>query len=608
MFKSGAAFLAVFLVLSPAHANDAAKILAANKAASGNWSGKETLTLSYSYAGQGLDGTSQSKIDVRQGRFVDSYDIAPDTGASGFDGAHAWEKEPSGTVTNQAGGDVLPLAVNEAYRDRNGWWRPGFGGATVTGAGSNTDMSGTFDVLTVTPKGGKSFEAWFDSRTHLLARTVEKQVTLTYTTSYRDYSPVDGAMIAHRLIVTDGTSVADAQTYTLVSARFSKALPASAYARPKAELHDYAIAGGAPSTTVPFRLLNNHIYADVSVDGGAPMPFIFDTGGHDILTPDTARMLHVRSAGATASTGGGDAVVQSGEARVESIRVGDATITDQPVSVLQFSAPGVEGIREAGMVGYEFFARFVMRIDYGRQTLTFFDKRAFDPKTAGTPVPMALYHQFPEVRGSYDGIPARFGIDTGARSPLLLTRPFAEQHKLRDGAAKGVDAMTGWGVGGPTRSFVERGGDLVLGGVTIPHPVTMLSTDKGGAGGSDAFPNNVGGGVLKRFVVTFDYDRGLLYLKRIDAPVADLDTFDRAGAWFNDSPEGFEVIDITHGGPAEASGLKKGDFVTAVDGVPAGRIHLYDLRMRLRDDPPGTVVTLAVKGGGDVKVTLRDQI
>ena len=49
-----------------------------------------------------------------------------------------------------------------------------------------------------------------------------------------------------------------------------------------------------------------------------------------------------------------------------------------------------------------------------------------------------------------------------------------------------------------------------------------------------------------------------------------------------------------------------GDIVTAIDGKPATGIVLPDLRKRLRNDAPGTVVTFAVKGKGDVKVALRD--
>ena len=52
-------------------------------------------------------------------------------------------------------------------------------------------------------------------------------------------------------------------------------------------------------------------------------------------------------------------------------------------------------------------------------------------------------------------------------------------------------------------------------------------------------------------------------------------------------------------------------MISAVDGKPATSIALYDLRKRLRNDPPGTRVTFTIKREDktrDVVVTLKDQI
>jgi hypothetical protein len=599
--------------IAPARAaSDVNTILAANRAAMGGdaWSGKITLDSHFAYVGQGLTGTTSSLIDFQHGAFVDSYQIGPSSGANGFDGTRAWEKEPSGISTDQAGGDVLQLAINEAYRDSNLWWRSDRGGAHISSGGRTTTNHETFDVLTVTPRDGKSFDAWFDADTHRLARTVESQSLQTITTFYTNYADVDGVPIAHTLVIDDGSGTANRQTMTLTSARFEPARALAAYARPATALHDSSLAGNVSETTVPFQLINNHIYVQASINGSKPLTFIVDTGGHDILTPETAKKLGVKTQGSQTAGGAGDKVAQSGLARVESISVGAATLTRQTVTVLQFSN-AAEGIDEQGMIGYEFFARFITRIDYGKHQITFIDKQHFDPKDAGTPVRFRFYHQFPEVLGSYDGIPGRFGIDTGARTALSLTRPFAEKNHLREREKNGVEALTGWGVGGPTRGFVFHGNNLKLDGLTIASPLTEFSLDKGGAGGVDAFPNNVGGGVLKRFVVTFDYDHQLMYLKPIEGKIDDLDTFDRSGMWINQVAQGFEIVDVGNGTPAAVAGLRAGDIITAVDGKPVTAIKLYDLRKTLRNSASGTTldVIFSRKGAAhDTRLTLRDLI
>jgi S1-C subfamily serine protease len=174
-----------------------------------------------------------------------------------------------------------------------------------------------------------------------------------------------------------------------------------------------------------------------------------------------------------------------------------------------------------------------------------------------------------------------------------------------------VDAVDGWGVGGPSTGYVTRGKSMTLGSVAVDNiVVTMANQIKGAFAGSD-YSGNIGGGILKRFVVTFDYGNQTMYLKPLPGPVADTGTFDRSGMWINVGDGGFKIVDVTKGGPAEAAGLKAGNVVTEVDGKPAADTHLYDLRLRLRNEKPGTVVNLRVKDGStvkNVKVTLRDQI
>ena len=607
--------LAVAFSLSPfaaLAADHAAQVLAANQTATaGNqWQAKDDLELRYDYKGQGMTGQVNFTQDVKRGRFVDRWVNAPTDNATGFDGKTAWEQEPSGTATPQEGGDVRQLAVNEAYRLQNLWWRGDRGGATVVDAGRKSKDGKTYDVLTVTPKGGKPFDAWFDSATHLLTRTVETNVTLTITTDYSDFAPTDGVQLAHTVVIDDGSGESGRQTMKLSSAKFSAAANETSFALPKTNLQDSGFASGVTQTTVPFLLANNHVYIQASFNGGKPLNVIVDTGGHDILVPDSAVELGLKVQGAQPSTGSGSGVTLGGVTRVQSIRVGDAIVKDQPISVLTFSN-AAEGVDEQGMIGYEFIARFITRFDYGKHELTFIDKEHFDPRDAGTPVPFRFYHQFPEVLGSYDGIPSRFGIDTGARNVLSLTSPFAQRNHIIEREKNGAKALTGWGVGGPSYGYVFRGKDLRLGDVTVKSPLTEFNLDKGGVGATEAFPNNIGGGLLKRFVVTFDYDHQLMYLKPIAGKVDDLDTFDRSGMWLNVADKGFGIVNVGEGTPAAKAGIAAGDIVVAVDGKAASSMHLYDLRRRLRNDPPGTQVALTVERNGKprkVTLVLRDLI
>jgi len=589
------------------------EILSANKAATGGdaWTGKAALKLDYAYSGQGLTGKTTSLDDLKAMRWVDTYALGPINGGNGFDGSKAWEKEPSGTAAYQEGGDAQPLAINEAYRRANLWWKPGFGGASVS-AREETQDGTAYDVLTVTPKQGAAFDAWFDAKTHLLVRIKENHSGLSITTLLSDYRSFDGVKLAGKTVVTTGGDKKYDQTQLLTTAVFLPEQPAEAFAMPESKAGDFTIAGGAKQTSIPFTLINNHIYADVKVDGKGPYTFIFDTGGLNLVTPTLGKELGLKIEGKLEGRGAGEKTVEAGVTEVKSLQLGDATMTDQAFMAFPLDAmSNVEGTPMIGMVGFQTFRRFITRIDYGTHTMTLIDPKAFDAKDAGTPVKIVFNGNTPEVDGSYDGIAARFQIDTGSRSALTLTSPFADTHKLRDTQTKMVHAVDGWGVGGPTYSDVVRGGKLTIGGVEVDRPVTGMSTDKKGAFADNVLAGNIGAGVLKRFVVTFDYAHNTMYVKPVSGPVEDYGTYDRAGMWFNEAPEGFKVVAVTATAPAEAAGFKEGDTITAVDGKPAKEIKLYDLRRRLRNDAPGTVVDFTVTRGPetrDIKVTLKDLI
>ncbi|HEX3675734.1 MAG TPA: aspartyl protease family protein [Rhizomicrobium sp.] len=589
-------------------APSADEVLSTNKAATApNWDSKAALKVSYDYAGQGLTGKVESIEDLKDGRWTDSVNLGPVTMANGFDGAHAWAKDPSGTVTVQDGGDQRQLAVNEGYRRANLWWRPGHGGAQIVSDGEKTQGGATFDVLTVTPKGGKNFDAWFDSKTHLLVRIVEAQGPQTFTTTLSGFKTIDGVMLPDNTLITNGDPKYD-QHATATNATFLSTQPASAYAAPRVTVADFAIAGGH-QTSFPFQLINNHIYAQVSVNG-KPFTFIFDTGGTNLMTPATAKTLGLQTQGQMQANGAGSGHMDAGMTKVSSIQLGQATIKDQVFVVIPLDQmSSIEGIPMTGMIGFETFRRFVTRVDYGTDTLTLIDPKSFDSKDAGTPIPIVFDGNTIEVAATYNGVKGNFTVDTGSRASLTLNRPFAAANGI--GAGKGIDAVTGWGIGGPSRSIALRGSALQLGPYTIAGPVVEVSTDKGGAFADASQSGNIGAGILKRYVLTLDYGHSVMYVKPVAGPVADLDTFDRAGMWINQTDDGFAVVDVTKGAPAEAAGIKTGDTIVAVDGKPATAIALTQIRSRLRDEAPGTVETFTVKTGSatrDVRVTLRDLI
>jgi hypothetical protein len=263
------------------------------------------------------------------------------------------------------------------------------------------------------------------------------------------------------------------------------------------------------------------------------------------------------------------------------------------------------------MIGFEVFRRFAVRIDYGARTITFTDPKLFVPGDAGTPIHFKFYDHLPQIEGEVDGLPTVFDIDTGSRSQIDVTTPFSAEHGLYARYPKQAYATTGWGVGGATHDYMVRLPSLSLGGVRVMDVPAGLSDSKRGSISDANFGGNVGSGLLRRFVVTFDYARQTMWLKPLSPQPADACAYDRSGMWINASPEGFTVNSVVEKGPAEAAGLKPGDLITSLGGKPARMAELSDARALLRTLPAGTHVPVElVRDGRPMKleIVLRDLI
>ncbi len=599
------------LLVSNARAQpSAAAVLAENRTAT-HIPRTGDLNLTYKFAGFGLTGSASREIDLSTGAYIDSTSAGAVSIGSGFDGTTPWMRDFSGAFTEERGGDRIQLAVNQAYRFANRWWKPDYGGAKVDYLGVDTADGVSADHLAITPRGGKQFDAWFDVGSHLLLRVREVQGFMTTQTLYSDYARVDEATLARAIVMDLGQGPAGSITLTLANTVLRPKKSLSFFACPVRMPRDTTIENGSGRATLNFRLLNNHIYVPVFVNSKGPYTFIVDSGGHLALSPRLAAELGTHAEGNAPESGAGENPASTGFAHIDTVVLGDVRLQNQTAFVTDIYDEAVEGIPVDGMLGFEFFRRFVVRIDYLAHTLTVTDPKRFRFSGAGTAIPLKFYDHLPEVAGRFNKLAVRFDIDTGSRSELDFTSPFVKRADLHSKYPDAVKAMTGWGVGGPVRSTVTRLPALQVGSVKIDNPVVGLSDDVHGSGSDANYDGNIGSALLKRFVVTFDYPRQRLYLKAVKPTPPDVGTFDKSGMWINAGPSGYIVTALDEGGPAFDAGLKSGDIITRIDGQVPQTADLADVRQRLRNLPSGTVVRLDVTRDTDHQtfdVRLQDLI
>ncbi|MGN6517825.1 MAG: aspartyl protease family protein [Dokdonella sp.] len=608
--------LLAFGFAQAARADEAGDLLARWKAASGGarWDAVRSVRTDGMLAAGGLSGAFDATQDLVQGRSNAHYKLGPIEGADGYDGTVAWSRDPGGEVAALDAPEAKRRARSQAWLDARGYWYPSRIGASY-GKPEARELDGRrYDVLVATPEGGDPVTLWFDVQTHLLVRTEQKQGADIATTSFDDWRDVDGVKLPFHsaTFLTDTAGRVDERNRSEVQATSMKvnvAVVDADFAMPAmtATARIDAPTGGA---RVPFELVNNHIYAQGSIDG-KPARFLVDTGGANLLTPAAAKKFGLAGEGKLAGRGVGDELVDLAFAHAKEVRLGDAVLSRPVFYVMDLGKlPAVEGYDSDGLVGYEMFRRFGVTIDYARHELVLADPAKFAPPAGAHVVPFELADRIPIVQGTLDGLPARISIDTGSRVSLTLHAPFVREHGLVDKYHAAPDAVVGWGVGGPSRGRPARFGTLELGDLAVTGIAGDLYTGDKGAFASPDLSANLGGGVLKRYTVAFDYGAKKMYLAP-NADAANADAFDRSGLWLLGAGDALEVADVAKDSAAARAGLREGDRISAIGGEKVGARRLPEWRERLRTLPAGTKLAVAYERGGkaaQADLVLADRI
>lgn len=546
-----------------------------------------------------LAGSAERWSEFATGRSTIVYSIGPVSGAAGFDGKTAWSQDASGKAQAETSDSAREIAVNAAYRDRLAFWYPERAAGRIAYKERAESDGAWFDVIRVTPEGGRPFELWINAETKLIERLVEREAQTTRTEHYSDLREVSGVKIPFRVRASRSDAKHD-EFVTVELMEFNRPLTGVRFAQPEPPKPDFAFPAGRAFVEVPFELHNGHLFVKVMLNGKGPFRMLFDSASNSVLLPKTAAVI-----GAAPAAGEGAV----GVARVDRVDLGGVALEKQSFATVDLGdfLRRVEGMTDiAGVIGYEVFKRMPVRLDYERSRATLFDPAKFKYAGSGVRVPVELKGQQAGVRGRVDGDAGLLLVNTGSRGSLTLSQSFVEAHNLRDRYGSRIEAIYGAGVAGPLTGTLARVRTLELGDVVVKDPVTMLSLRDAGALAERDVAGSVGNGILMRFAVTFDFPGEFLYFEttpRTGKP----DTFDRAGLWIERGDKGFEVIHAVEGGPAAAAGVKAGDVIVAIDGRPWGGVSLSALRNDFAG-VPGRKVRLRLAGGGERTIVLRDLI
>lgn len=386
----------------------------------------------------------------------------------------------------------------------------------------------------------------------------------------------------------------------------------------------FSLADGKKKVEIPIEVYNNLIVVPVVLNGALPLKFILDTGVRTaILTQKTfTDILNLSYSRKYSISGpGGEQII-------------DAYITNN----VSLSLPGVSGRGHAllvlgqdylelrnylgtdvhGILGYELFSRFIVQVDYEKKLLTLMTPQKFKKRRKYQSIPIKIEDTKPYVTTSVvlsDGtqLTAKLLVDSGASHGLMLEPTSDSRIKVPDST---VSSIIGRGLGGEITGKVGRIQLLKLGTYEIknvianfPDPNSYFDSLKLGATKRNGA---IGGEVLSRFTVIFNFPKEEIYLKR-NASFKKKFHYNLSGLTIKAKGSRlnvFEVTEVREQSVADVAGVQPGDLITSINGIQTSGLDLNTINGFFNFKPGKKINMLVDRKGRQIKIefTLADQI
>ncbi len=337
----------------------------------------------------------------------------------------------------------------------------------------------------------------------------------------------------------------------------------------------------AKRVAIPFELISNLVVIPVRVNEGEDLKFILDTGVRTAILTDgmsvegiptvNDRVISLMGAG---DQGEISAYVSSGVSfhLPDGVAANGNSILVLKEDYLQLDS--FLGTRIHGILGYELFSRFVVEIDYSRQLVVLHRPDSFRPKRSFQAVPITIQDTKPYLAGAEvviddsTRLQTKLMIDTGASHSMMLNQETDARIKVPE---RHVSGYLGRGLSGEIYGHMARVDHLNIHGFDLKEVTTSFperSEFTASVSQRIEHQGNIGGSVLKRFRVIFDYANGKLYLKksrlfrsRFKYNMSGMELMATGPLLMN-----YKVSKIVKGSPADRVGLREGDLIVSVNG------------------------------------------
>lgn len=386
----------------------------------------------------------------------------------------------------------------------------------------------------------------------------------------------------------------------------------------------FQLSGGRKKVHIPIEINNNLIVVPVVLNDALPLKFILDTGVRTtILTQKTfTDILNLPYSRKYTISGPGG------------INLVDAYVTNN----VSLELPGVSGRGHAmlvlgqdylelrnylgtdvhGILGYELFSRFIIQIDYEKRVLTIMLPEKFHRSRKYQAIPITIEDTKPYVNSTVvfqngKSLRAKLLMDSGASHGLMLEPTSDSAIQVPENA---VSSLIGRGLGGEIVGKVGRIESISLGNFKLENAIANFPdansyTDSIKVG--NVFRNGaIGGEILSRFVVIFNFPEERVYLKKNSSFKKNF-YYNLSGITLKAKGSQlttFEVMEVRDKSPSKASGILPGDIILTLNGIPATSLDL-NMMNGLLNSKPGKRIRLELNRNGErlkMEIELKDPI
>lgn len=387
----------------------------------------------------------------------------------------------------------------------------------------------------------------------------------------------------------------------------------------------FTLSNGATKTEIPFELHNNLIVVPVILNNQLPLKFIIDTGVRTTILTEKiySDILHLAyTKKFTINAPGGENVVNAYITNNVTIDLPGIHGQGHAMLVLENDYLDLRsslGSEVHGILGYELFSRFVVKIDYQNRLLTLMAPQKFKPSRRYARLPITVEDTKPYYVAELhvndtSSVSAKLMIDTGASHGLFLD---SESNPKIVVPTKNIDCIIGKGLGGEITGRMARIKSIKIGRYTISNMIASFPDP-------DSYPDkieeihnvyrngSIGGEALSRFHVIFDFPREKIYV-RPNVAFRKRSYYNMSGLTVKATGQSlheFEVENVRTSSAGDIAGLKKGDRIIKIRGLQTITMDLSQVNGYFESRPGKKVDMVLLRDGQLIETTvvLKEEI